>query len=67
MDVYEKPTGMSWWLLGFFVLRELLEQVKTGGLTIQSALEALSGIARRRKDAAEGTTWDPARPLLEGR
>lgn len=27
-------------------------------------LEALSAIARRRKDAAEGTTWDPSRPLL---
>ena len=27
-------------------------------------LEALSAIARRRKDAAEGTTWDPRRPLL---
>ena len=27
-------------------------------------LEALSAIARRRKDAAEGTRWDPSRPLL---
>ncbi|WP_053804721.1 agmatinase [Streptomyces rimosus] len=27
-------------------------------------LEALSGIARRRRDAREGTTWDPAVPLL---
>lgn len=27
-------------------------------------LEALSAIARRRKDATEGTTWDPRRPLL---
>ncbi len=30
-------------------------------------LEALSAIARRRKDAAEGTRWDPTRPLLDGR
>ncbi|GLX00159.1 agmatinase [Microtetraspora sp. NBRC 16547] len=30
-------------------------------------LEALSGIARRRKDAAEGTRWDPSQPLLDGR
>jgi agmatinase len=30
-------------------------------------LEALSGIARRRLDAAGGTRWDPARPLLDGR
>lgn len=28
-------------------------------------LEALSAIARRRKDERDGTTWDPARPLLE--
>jgi agmatinase len=30
-------------------------------------LEALSGMARRRRDAADGTTWDPHKPLLEGR
>ncbi|WP_375478339.1 agmatinase [uncultured Jatrophihabitans sp.] len=30
-------------------------------------LEALSGIARRRRDAIDGSTWDPRRPLLEGR
>ncbi|MEV0969836.1 agmatinase [Microtetraspora glauca] len=30
-------------------------------------LEALSGIARRRRDAAEGTRWDPSQPLLDGR
>ncbi|GAA4563198.1 agmatinase [Planotetraspora kaengkrachanensis] len=30
-------------------------------------LEALSAIARRRRDAADGTRWDPARPLLDGR
>jgi agmatinase len=30
-------------------------------------LEALSGIARRRVDAAAGSSWDPRRPLLGGR
>jgi len=30
-------------------------------------LEALSTIARKRRDAADGTTWDPTRPLLDGR
>jgi agmatinase len=30
-------------------------------------LGALSGIARRRKDARDGVTWDRATPLLEGR
>ncbi len=30
-------------------------------------LEALSGIARRRRDQATGTTWDPSQPLLDGR
>jgi agmatinase len=30
-------------------------------------LEALSAIARRRADAAAGTTWDPRQPLLDGR
>jgi agmatinase len=30
-------------------------------------LEALSAMARRRADAREGTRWDPARPLLDGR
>ena len=30
-------------------------------------LEAISGIARRRQDAANGTTWDPSQPLLDGR
>ena len=28
-------------------------------------LEVLSGIARRRRDVADGTTWDPTRPLLD--
>jgi agmatinase len=30
-------------------------------------LEALTGMARRRRDATDGTTWDPHQPLLEGR
>lgn len=28
-------------------------------------LEVLSGIARRRRDAADGTTWNPSQPLLD--
>jgi agmatinase len=39
----------------------------TSFLANRVVLEALSGIARRRKDAAEGTTWDPRQPLLDGR
>ncbi|GIH48292.1 agmatinase [Microbispora rosea] len=30
-------------------------------------LEALSAIARRRRDAADGTRWNPRQPLLDGR
>ena len=30
-------------------------------------LEVVSAIARRRRDNAEGTTWDPMKPLLAGR
>ncbi|MEV1288707.1 agmatinase [Micromonospora sp. NPDC049679] len=30
-------------------------------------LEALSAIARRRRDAADGTRWDPTQPLLDAR
>jgi len=30
-------------------------------------LEALSAIARRRRDNATGTRWDPTKPLLDGR
>jgi agmatinase len=30
-------------------------------------LEAISAIARRRKDQRDGTSWDPAQPLLDGR
>jgi agmatinase len=30
-------------------------------------LEALSAIARRRKDESDGTRWDPRQPLLDDR
>ncbi|MCW2526934.1 MAG: agmatinase [Pseudonocardiales bacterium] len=39
----------------------------TSFLANRVVLEALSGIARRRKDAADGTTWDRRQPLLDGR
>ncbi|MFJ9245392.1 arginase family protein [Streptomyces sp. NPDC101776] len=39
----------------------------TSFLADRVVLEALTGIARRRKDARDGTTWDPRRPLLDGR
>jgi agmatinase len=39
----------------------------TSFLANRVVLEALSAIARRRKDAADGTSWDPARPMLDGR
>lgn len=39
----------------------------TAALANRVVLEALSATARRRRDAADGTTWDPARPLLDGR
>jgi arginase family enzyme len=39
----------------------------TSFLANRVVLEALSGIARRRRDAADGTTWDPAQPLLDSR
>ncbi|MCW2497751.1 agmatinase [Jatrophihabitans sp.] len=39
----------------------------TSFLANRVVLEALSGMARRRKDAADGTTWDPRQPLLDGR
>ncbi len=39
----------------------------TSFLANRVVLEVLSGIARRRQDAADGTTWDPRRPLLDGR
>jgi agmatinase len=37
----------------------------TAALANRVVLEALSSIARRRADARDGTTWDPARPLLD--
>ena len=39
----------------------------TALLANRVVLEALSAIARRRRDASDGTTWDPAQPLLDGR
>jgi len=39
----------------------------TAALANRVVLEALSATARRRHDAAHGTRWDPARPLLDGR
>ncbi len=39
----------------------------TSFLANRVVLESLSGIARRRKDARDGTTWDPRQPLLDGR
>jgi agmatinase len=37
----------------------------TAALANRVVLEGLSAIARRRKDARDGTTWDAARPLLD--
>ena len=39
----------------------------TALLANRVVLEALSAIARRRRDQAEGAAWDPRRPLLDGR
>src|SRR5450432_592204 len=39
----------------------------TSFLANRVVLEALSGMARRRLDAAGGVGWDPATPLLAGR
>jgi agmatinase len=39
----------------------------TSFLANRVVLEALTGIARRRKDAADPGSWDPRRPLLDGR
>jgi agmatinase len=39
----------------------------TAALANRVVLEALSAIARRRRDARDGTAWDPRRPLLDGR
>ncbi len=37
----------------------------TAALANRVVLEALSAIARRRHDLRDGTTWNPARPLLD--
>ena len=39
----------------------------TAALANRVVLEALSAIARRRRDAAYGTVWDPSTPLLHDR
>ncbi|MQA06239.1 MAG: agmatinase [Streptosporangiales bacterium] len=39
----------------------------TSFLANRVVLESLCAIARRRRDAAEGTTWDPRQPLLDDR
>ena len=39
----------------------------TSFLANRVVLEALSAIARRRRDDREGTRWDPRQPLLDGR
>src|SRR6478752_5156024 len=37
----------------------------TSFLANRVVLEALTGMARRRRDARDGTTWDPRTPLLD--
>ena len=39
----------------------------TSALANRVVLEVLSGMARRRRDAGEGSSWDPRQPLLDGR
>jgi agmatinase len=39
----------------------------TAALANRVVLEALSAIARRRRDARDGTAWNPDAPLLDGR
>ena len=39
----------------------------TAALANRVVLEALSAIARRRRDAASGNTFNPRQPLLDGR
>ena len=39
----------------------------TAALANRVVLEALSAIARRRRDERDGTSWDPSQPLLDGR
>ncbi len=37
----------------------------TAALANRVVLESLSAVARRRRDQRDGTSWDPARPLLD--
>jgi agmatinase len=37
----------------------------TAALANRVVLEALSALARRRRDERDGTTWEPSRPLLD--
>lgn len=39
----------------------------TSFLANRVVLEALSGMARRRRDSLDATAWDPRQPLLDGR
>jgi agmatinase len=39
----------------------------TAALANRVVLESLSAIARRRRDARDGTRWDPVKPMLDGR
>jgi agmatinase len=39
----------------------------TAALANRVVLEALSAIARRRRDERDGTHWNPAQPLLDDR
>ena len=39
----------------------------TASLANRAVQAALSALARKRPDAAAGTSWDPGRPLLDGR
>jgi agmatinase len=39
----------------------------TAALANRVVLEALSAFARRRRDARDGTAWDPSLPLLADR
>jgi agmatinase len=59
---------------GGLTARELLDAVRRigrdvplVGLENRVVLETLSGIARRRADAAAGTRWDEATPMMAGR
>jgi agmatinase len=39
----------------------------TAALANRVVLEALSAIARKRRDERDGSTWDPTLPLLHDR